>query len=320
MIKDDKNYNIVVIEDNIGDFFLLEEYLNEKINNPLVNHFERFSEFTKIANSIDEVDIIFLDLSLPDKSGKELVEEVLKISRNIPVVVLTGLSDFSFALKAIALGASDYLLKDELNSVALYKSIVYNIERFKNIIKIKESEQLYTDLFQLSPQPIFVIDAATLTVLDVNKACEHLYDFTKEELIQQPINSVLLNNDDINFESNGTIIKQIHLKKNKEQIITEVKYNKIIQNGKEAIIMVINDITKRIEHLNEIENQNTKLKDIAWIQSHIVRAPLTNILGLINVINDTNAITDKELLTHLNNSVLELEIIINDIVNKTNNL
>lgn len=316
MIVDKKKYNIIVIEDNLGDFFLLEEYVSEKIKNPTIKHLERFSELNDFKEEVDQYDIIFLDLSLPDKSGSELVESVLKIAKNVPVVVLTGYSDFSFALKAIALGASDYLLKDELNNVALYKSIVYNIERFKNIIKIKESEQLYNDLFELSPQPIFVIDAATLQILDVNQACEKLYEFKKEELVNQSIKTIFKDEESI-FDNHQTIITQTHQKKNKEKIIAEVKYNKIIHNNKEAIIIVSNDITKSIEHLNKIENQNEKLKDIAWIQSHIVRAPLTNILGLIQLINETESVKDKELLLHLNQSVQELDNSINEIVNKT---
>lgn len=316
MIVDERKYNIIVIEDNLGDFFLLEEYVSEKIKNPYIKHFERFSELKAFKNQVENYDIIFLDLSLPDKSSTELVEEVLKIAKNTPVVVLTGYADFNFALKAIALGASDYLLKDELNSITLYKSIVYNIERFKNIIKIKESEQLYNDLFQLSPQPIFVIDAETHEILDINQACETLYEYKKEELLNKSIKTIFKDEESI-FDNHKTIITQTHKKKDKEEIITEVKYNKIIHNDKEAIIIVSNDITKSIEHLKEIENQNDKLKDIAWIQSHVVRAPLTNILGLLKIINDTNAITDKELLNYLNQSVLELENSINEIVNKT---
>lgn len=319
MIVDEKKYNIIVIEDNLGDFFLLEEYLSEKIKLPTIKHFERFNDFKDSNESLSDCDIIFLDLSLPDKSGTELVEDVLKISNNIPVVVLTGYSDFSFALKAIALGASDYLLKDEINSAMLYKSLVYNIERFKNIIKIKESEQLYNDLFQLSPQPIFVIDAKTLEILDVNQACEKLYEFKKEELVNQSIKTIFKEEESI-FNNHQTIITQTHQKKNKDKIICEVKYSKITHNDKEAIIIVSNDITKSIEHLNEIESQNTKLKDIAWIQSHVVRSPLTNILGLIKLINETESVNDKELLDHLNQSVIELENSINEIVNKTHSM
>ncbi|MFN7044512.1 MAG: response regulator [Flavobacterium sp.] len=316
MIVDVRNYKIIVIEDNLGDFFLLEEYITEKIKNPTIKHLERFSELNDLKNEVEQYDIIFLDLSLPDKSGSELVEGVLKIAKNIPVVVLTGYTDLSFALKAIALGASDYLLKDELNNVTLYKSIVYNIERFKNIIKIKESEQLYNDLFELSPQPIFVIDAETHLILDVNQACEKLYEFKKEELLNEPIKTIFKDEESV-FDNHETIITHTHQKKNKEKIITEVKYNKIIHNNKEAIIIVSNDITKSIEHLKEIENQNEKLKDIAWIQSHVVRAPLTNIIGLLKIINETNAFTDKDLLNYLNQSVEELENSINKIVDKT---
>lgn len=138
----------------------------------------------------------------------------------------------------------------------------------------------------------------------------------KEELVNQSIKTIFKDEESI-FDNHQTIITQTHQKKNKEKIIAEVKYNKIIHNNKEAIIIVSNDITKSIEHLNKIENQNEKLKDIAWIQSHIVRAPLTNILGLIKLINETESVNDKELLHHLNQSILQLENSINEIVNKT---
>lgn len=217
MIVDERNYKIIVIEDNLGDFFLLDEYVNEKIKNPQIKHLERFSEFNNIKNEVDQYDIIFLDLTLPDKSGKELIEEVLKIAKNTPLVVLTGFTDLTYALEAISLGASDYLLKDELNSVALYKSIVYNIERFKNIVKIKESEQLYNNLFELSPQPIFVIDSETHQIIDVNKACEKLYEFKKEELINIPIKTIFKDEETI-FDNHQTIITQTHQKKIKRKL------------------------------------------------------------------------------------------------------
>ncbi len=318
MFVDKNKYNIIVIEDNLGDFFLLQEYLSEKIINPSIKHFEKFNHFLEFKDQINTFDIIFLDLSLPDKSGSELVQEVLKLASNIPVVVLTGYSDFSFAMKAIALGASDYLLKDELNSITLYKSIVYNIERFKNISKILESEQLYNDLFELSPQPIFVIDATSHRILDTNQASENLYQFNKEEILNKHFNTIFKDEEKIFDPTQNTNILT-HTLKNNKTIITEVKFNKIIHNNNEAIIIVTNDITKSIEHLKEIENHNEKLKDIAWIQSHVIRAPLTNIIGLIKIIKDTNAVTDKELLSYLAQSVEELENSINTIVEKTHN-
>ena len=52
MIVDEKKYNIIVIEDNLGDFFLLEEYLNEKIENPTLFHFERFNDLNNFQDKI----------------------------------------------------------------------------------------------------------------------------------------------------------------------------------------------------------------------------------------------------------------------------
>ena len=73
--------------------------------------------------------LFFLDLTLPDKSGNDLVKEVLQLSKKTPVVVLTGHSDYKYALNTISLGATDYMLKDELNSLELHKCIVSSIDR-----------------------------------------------------------------------------------------------------------------------------------------------------------------------------------------------
>ena len=128
-MKDPKTYNILVIEDNPGDYFLFEEYIHEKIEKPKLKHIERFSQLQNMSDSINEYDVVFLDLTLPDKSGTDLVKEVLEISKKTPVVVLTGHTDYKYALNTISLGATDYMLKDELNSLELHKCIVSSIDR-----------------------------------------------------------------------------------------------------------------------------------------------------------------------------------------------
>ncbi|MFI0427165.1 MAG: response regulator [Flavobacterium sp.] len=319
MQKDNKNYKLIVVEDNLGDFFLLEEYLNEKIETPTIFHFERFKELLEFQDKITtEFDLIFLDLSLPDKSGTELIIEVLKISKKIPVVVLTGYSDFSFATKSLALGISDYLLKDDLNSTTLYKSIIYNIERNKNLVKIRESEQLYSDLFQLSPLPICVYDIETLFFLDVNEAAVNLYGYSHNDFLNLKIEAIIHEEDTIDKEDSTSRI-MTHKKKNGNIIFVDSRSNVITFNGKKAKIMLTNDITKSLNHIKEIELQNQKLKEIAWTQSHIVRAPISQILGLAQlVLEDKNATEEtKELVAILNNSAQELDTIVKEIIDKS---
>ena len=66
-----------------------------------------------MSENINEFDVVFLDLTLPDKSGTDLIKEVLQISQKTPIVVLTGYSSHSLATKTIELGANDYLFKDD---------------------------------------------------------------------------------------------------------------------------------------------------------------------------------------------------------------
>lgn len=68
------------------------------------------------------------------------------------------------------------------------------------------------------------------------------------------------------------------------------------------------------KNLNEIENQNRQLKEIAWIQSHQVRGPLARILGLISIYKITNDEKEKHaIMENLEKSALELDHIIHEI-------
>lgn len=83
-------------------------------------------------------------------------------------------------------------------------------------------------------------------------------------------------------------------------------------------ISIQRDITQNKMHLREIEEQNKKFKEIAWIQSHLVRAPLARVMGLVDLLKNFEPGDDKEeLLLHLENSAKELDAIIINIADKT---
>jgi len=135
------NHAIFIIEDNPGDFALVEEFLFEQIEAPVISHVPNYlAAQAVLSERVIPFDIILLDLSLPDKTGISLIEEVIKLSMNAPVIVLTGYIDFEFGVKSLSLGVSDYILKDELTGLSLYKSIVYSCERKKIILASENSE------------------------------------------------------------------------------------------------------------------------------------------------------------------------------------
>jgi signal transduction histidine kinase len=135
-------YKILVIEDNPGDFALVEEFLIEQIEAPVISQARSYKEAKATLSGEDiAFDVILLDLSLPDKTGIPLILEIVEISRNSPVVVLTGYADFEFGVKSLSLGVSDYILKEELTALSLYKSIVYSTERKKIVSALEISER-----------------------------------------------------------------------------------------------------------------------------------------------------------------------------------
>ena len=123
---EDKCINIIVLEDNLGDYYLLKEHFEECFEKVNSLNLIRFKDLTEIANSIENYDYIFLDMSLPDKSGEDLIKEVIKIAKKVPVIMLTGFSSKDFSKKAKELGIKEYLLKDELSSSLLQNKVFFN--------------------------------------------------------------------------------------------------------------------------------------------------------------------------------------------------
>jgi signal transduction histidine kinase len=92
-------------------------------------------------------------------------------------------------------------------------------------------------------------------------------------------------------------------------------------NGKAIRALgAMTDITDALERLHKLELQNKALTDIAWTQSHLVRAPLANLLGLTDILKNNlhKEISQTEIINHLYNSAQQLDAVIHDIVKKTN--
>src|SRR5262245_14240334 len=106
---------ILLVEDNPGDARLLQELLRERRSGGIdMEHVERLSEALSIVPR-KRIDLVLLDLSLPDASGLETVARMHAAAPHIPIVVLTGLADEETALEAVKRGAQDYLVKGQVD-------------------------------------------------------------------------------------------------------------------------------------------------------------------------------------------------------------
>ena len=108
-----------------------------------------------------KIDVVLLDLVLPDSAEIATLESVRAAAPDIPIIVLTSLDDVSLATKAVEAGAQDYLIKTDVNSMLLARSIHYAIERFRAL-----SGEWDAPMFRLAQQQF--LKAAQIMGLDDN--------------------------------------------------------------------------------------------------------------------------------------------------------
>jgi diguanylate cyclase (GGDEF)-like protein/PAS domain S-box-containing protein len=120
---------LLLVEDNPGDARLLREMFNDQgSENVELTHVKSIGDAEK--HLLDHaVDIIVLDLGLPDAQGVSAVRRTHAAAPHIPLVVLTGLDDEVMAAQALQEGAQDYLIKGEIDARSLLRSLRYAVER-----------------------------------------------------------------------------------------------------------------------------------------------------------------------------------------------
>jgi DNA-binding NtrC family response regulator len=122
--------NVLIIEDNIGDFFLIQEYLKEVGSNFIIKHCENLEhalQFLKEQQNI--ISIIFSDYHLPDSSDLNLVKKIKVFFSEIPLIIMSGDINQEIIEESKKMGAFDFLLKDELNPTVLKKTIEDTIQK-----------------------------------------------------------------------------------------------------------------------------------------------------------------------------------------------
>lgn len=188
------------------------------------------------------------------------------------------------------------------------------------------------NFFTLSNQPMLITTENEQLVLAINAAALKLTGYIFAEHFPQPMESILQSKKSKlacidaksatqkNFKKEFTLSNQYGKTGFAEAVITPVFFE-----GKEALLLTLTDITEKklyramledaMEDEAELKIQNQQLKKIAYLNLHLARKPLANILGLVNVI-DQEAIEDQTLakaIAFLRESGQELNDVIKSI-------
>lgn len=179
---------ILLVEDQLADAVLLIEMLEENTcYDWQVTHVTRLSQAieTLVNNTFQ---IALLDLSLPDSQGLNIVNLFLENAPSLPIIVMTGLDSQTLAVQAVQKGAQDYLVKGQINSQFLVKSILYARERSKNQQILLTALEQEKELNELKTKFVSMVSHQLKNPLTVIKASAELLKMFAEKMTPETYN------------------------------------------------------------------------------------------------------------------------------------
>ena len=177
---------VLVVEDNPADADFIQETLEETgLVSFRIESVSRLSQaFTRLESK--GIDLVFLDLGLPDSQGLQTLHKFRQALPEVPVIVLTGTDDQELALTAVRDGAQDYLVKGQFNRSLLTRAARYAVERQKAETALRESETHYRALVEGIPGLVYSFSTKRGCLYYSSHVTE-LLGYSPEQLYSQPL-------------------------------------------------------------------------------------------------------------------------------------
>ena len=267
---------VLLVEDDDVYVSLLNRILNKARNGKFV--MERVATLQAAIDRISGggIDVILLDLHLPDGHGLETLDILHRHVSEIPIVVLTSLDDEVVGIRALQKGAQDYIVKANVTDDLLDRSVRYAIERHllltelkQNTQALKASEERFRCIADHNIDAIIVVNHEGI-VYFANPAAEVLLDRKAEEILGRKFDFQIVPGNEMEVEIPRNL---------KQPIIAELRAINIEWQGQDVNLISLRDITER--------KQAEKVKEeVISIVSHELRSPLTSIINSLSMIAD----------------------------------
>jgi PAS domain S-box-containing protein len=295
------SYRILIIDDDEDDFFIIKEYIK---NIPEYSFMiEWCFDYKQALNHIrnKEYDLYLVDYYLGAKTGLDFIKMAAQHGDE-PIILLTGKGNHEIDIEAMQAGAIDYLIKSELNTEKLERTIRYSLQRSETMRALRVNENKYRHIFENSPSAIFLTDEQ-LAFLDANPATLELFELEKKQLINLSLFSFLSGTFDKKLFhekllSSDYIKEEVELTRNSGRIIyCLLSLSKEYDNNGhlylQGILHDISDLKK--EEKQKIHREKIDAAErISWTLAHEVRNPLTNIsLATDQLTTEINSETAK---------------------------
>jgi PAS domain S-box-containing protein len=177
-----KPIRVLLIDDDEDDYILTRDIFNdipqrEKYKLSWIDNYEEGIN----AMLKSHYDVYLVDYRLGKYTGLDLLNEAIKSNVNEPVIILTGKGDAKIDEEALEIGAADYLVKDQINSYTIERSLRYALKSKQTIKALRESENKFRIIFERSKEAFVIMDSLG-AIRDINKAGLSFFDYSIDEI------------------------------------------------------------------------------------------------------------------------------------------
>src|SRR5688572_26907745 len=277
---------VLIIDDDEDDYFIIANYINSiqanKFTIDLCRSFETGMEKMRAR----QYDIYFVDYRLGKHTGLELLQQIHSEEFYDPIVLLTGKGNKAVDIQAMMSGATDYLIKSELNTEKLERCIRYSLDRTRSLKEIRARENRYRNLFEGSKDALFIANDQ-LVMAEVNEAAAALLASPKTELVTQSLYDYII--EEAQKEQLRALIQQnanindlaVDIRDRGDEIKSCLLSVSLLESPDGSYLLhgIIHDITniKKVEVANLQAQKLAANERLMRILAHEIRNPLNNI-------------------------------------------
>lgn len=286
---------ILFIDDDEDDFIVISDLFKDatafKAELNWISSYQR----GRSALSKDDYDVAMIDYRLGEGTGLDLIKEALIQNVSRPMILMTGYGHQEVDLEAMRVGASDYLVKDQITAPLLERTIRYSVNRAANLKALRQEKENFRDIFNSTFEGIFIHSDGV--ILDLNETAAKIFGFDRPELLGRDART-LFEHQSQNFpvSTNETLTRElVGFKKDGSKLELEVSGKSYNYSGKPARLVTVRDITarKQLEAQVLVQDRLASLGLMASSLAHEIGTPLGVMRGraelLANLCNGQDA-------------------------------